>query len=257
MTMATLARAARYAGLFQSPLDAWRYARLRRASRRGTPLPPAELRLRALGGAALLCRPNQDVWTLKHTFVHGFHLPPAPLADDAVILDLGSNVGYTVADLAVRYPRARIVGVEMDDQNWRIARRNAAAFGDRVTVLHAAVWVEDGTVAYGGDEADAFHVLADGRGTGVRHAPAKRIGTLLDELGIGRVDYVKMDIEGAEAALLDGDLAWADRVRLMKIELHPPAGYAAAALGAHGFACRRDDRHWDTIVAVRPDGAAR
>ena len=263
MALSPVRRAARLATLFQTPLDSYRYARLRQRRRSGPGGTPVSLRLRALGGAPVLCRPGQDVWTLKHTFIDGFHLPPIELPDGAVILDLGSNVGYTVADMAHRYPAARILGVEMDATNHRLAVANTAAYGTRVTILHAAVWVHDGEIAYAGDEPDAYHVEMGGgsvpavaeavAGAPAAKAVAKRIGTLLAEHGLERVHYMKMDVEGAEADLLAGRLDWADRVDSIKVEIHPPASASVICdtLRAHGFTCSYDEQHWNTVVAVR------
>jgi FkbM family methyltransferase len=244
------------ARVFQSPGDVYRYFRSRRRYVAGERDGAAEtLRLRSLGGASIVMRASQDVWTLKHTFLTGFHRPPRPLGDDPVILDLGSNVGYTVADLAHRFPRARILGVEMDARNLELARRNTAVFGPRVQLVHAAVWHTDGVVEYDpAADDDAFAVRTDSApGAGAVTVPARSITSLLDEAGIDRVDYVKMDIEGAEGALLDGDVAWLDRVDALKIEIHPPATSARCreVLEAHGFRTWQDAAHWDTVCAVR------
>ena len=251
MALSPMRRAARLATLFQTPLDSHRYAALRRHRQSGPGGTPVALRLRALGGAPVLCRPGQDVWTLKHTFIERFHLPPIELPVGAAILDLGSNVGYTVADMAYRYPTARIVGVEMDATNHRLAVANTEGYGSRVTIVHAAVWVHDGEVTYGGDEPDAYHVEVGG-GT-AQPVTSKRIGTLLAEHGLERVHYMKMDVEGAEADLLAGRLDWADRVDSLKVEIHPPASASVICdtLRAHGFTCSHDEQHWNTVVAVR------
>jgi FkbM family methyltransferase len=257
-SVASLLRSAQsllaYGGVLQTPIDVARYARLRRAygrspasAARGAPEP---LHVRALGGLPVLCRASQDVWTFKHTFLAQFHLPPVALPDRATIVDLGSNVGYTVAHLAYRHPTARVIGVEMDAANFALARANTAAFGDRVHLVHAAVWTHDGEIAYGGDADDAFAVSG---AAGPRRAPARRLDSLLDELGIDRVDYLKMDIEGAEAAILGEPAPWLDRVRAMKIEVHPPATLASlrAALEPAGFRCTRDTKHPDCLIALR------
>ena len=38
--------------------------------------------------------------------------------------------------------------------------------------------------------------------------------------GFDRVDLMKIDVEGAEAEILAGDLSWLDRVDAVMIELH-------------------------------------
>ncbi|HEU4699647.1 MAG TPA: FkbM family methyltransferase [Gemmatimonadales bacterium] len=263
---ARLAPALRHLALFRSPVELARYLRLRSAYTRGHPSPePLTLHLRAVGNRPLLCRGSQDVWTLRDTFVRQYHLPPAPLPNDAVIVDLGSNVGYTVAHLAHLHPRARVVGVELDEANHRLAVRNTEAFGARVTILHAGIWTSDGVVAYDGSGDDAFAIIAaaaDATASAVpatsdatrRQAPALRLETLFERFGLARVDYLKMDIEGAEGAILAGPLAWAERVRALKLEVHPPvsAAWCSERLTAAGFRCRPDPAHPQGVIAERP-----
>ena len=244
-----------YADVLETPADMARYARLRRLqarAHRGSDAvePPVELRVRTIGGRRVLCRPSQDVWTFKYTFLSQFHLPPVALREHATILDLGSNVGYTVAHLAHVFPTARVVGVEMDAANFALAEHNTAAFGDRVRLVRAAVWTHDGEVAYSGEDDDAFTVRCE---QGARRAPSVRIDTLLDAHGIDRVDFVKMDIEGAEAAIVAEPAPWLDRVQSLKIETHPPAtlDLMRAVLEPRGFTCSVDVAHPRCLIAVR------
>ncbi|MEO8564454.1 MAG: FkbM family methyltransferase [bacterium] len=244
-----------YGDAMETPLDMVRYARLRLEKAWSSPAasrgPPVPLRVRALNGLPVLCRPSQDVWTFKYTFVSQFHLPPVALREGALILDLGSNVGYTVAHLAQVHPTARVIGVEMDAANFALAQLNTAAYGERVRLVHAAVWTHDGEIAYGGDGDDAFAVSGD---TGPRRAPAVRVDTILAAHGVTQVDYVKMDVEGAEAAILAEPADWLDCVRTMKIELHPPATMESirGVLEARGFTCSIYAQHPRCLIALRP-----
>ena len=52
------------------------------------------------------------------------------------------------------------------------------------------------------------------------------------------VDYMKMDIEGAEKEVLQGDAAWARRVRCINVEVHTehyPLSQCIADLQRIGF----------------------
>jgi len=104
----------------------WRSAR---ASHRCVRVHP-----RVLGHPVWVRIGTTDYQTLRNTVVSQYHLPLQPLAVDSlqlgakpVILDLGANAGYTVAHFAAVYPTARIVGVEMDAENVRLAQRNTAS----------------------------------------------------------------------------------------------------------------------------------
>lgn len=215
---------------------------------------PVELRVRAIP-VALACRPRtSDAAVLWGTFGERFHRPPRALPEGALILDLGANVGYTAVDFAVSHPRARVVAVEMDAANVAVARRNLEPFGDRVTVVHAAIWSHDGEVGYAGADEWGFYVRSDAEETaGLRTAPAMTMPTLMKRYSIERVDYLKMDVEGAESEVLTPDSSWLRRCRLLQVEVHPPATLSGceAALRAHGFSVKRHLRHGGCLIASR------
>lgn len=221
---------------------------------------PLEVHPRALGGAAVLVRPRTtDAQVLDDTFVGLYHLPPADLPAGAVILDLGSNVGYTAAHFAAASDGASVLCVEMDGANAAVARANLRPWADRCRVVHAAAWDREGELAYAGEEAWGYRVAAlDGAapgaaGGGGRAVRAATVDALLREHGVERVDYAKVDIEGAEAVVIAADAPWLRRVRAIKVEHHPPATAASidAALRGAGFRTRPDDRHPRCIVGVR------
>jgi FkbM family methyltransferase len=187
------------------------------------------LGVREWGGAPLLVRPTGTDWETAHASLIGrYHRPPAMLGEVRTILDLGANIGATVADLAVAHPGARVLGVEPDAANVAIARRNVERWRDRASIVQGAVWTQDGEIAYGGDRGEwAYRVLPamDERtdAAAIATVPAFSMTTLIDMLGPGGdVDYVKMDVEGAERFLLEGPVDWAGRVRCLQVEVHAP-----------------------------------
>ena len=225
--------------LCESLADARRYRECRDATASDTPL---ALRIRGVPNP-LLCRPGTtDPHVLWDTFGAGLERPITALPPDANILDLGANVGYTAVDFALRHPEARIVAVELDEDNAALAEHNLAPFGERCSVVRAAVWSHDGEVRYGGEEAWGFHVVEGSAEN--RSAPAIRMSTLIRKFGFGRIDYVKMDIEGGEAEVLS-DPGWMDRVEEILVEIHPPAtlDFGEAALLSAGFRVSRFHHH--------------
>lgn len=218
------------------------------------------LRLRPLGGREVLLRPStSDADTVWGTFAGAYHLPPPEIAEPRLIWDLGANIGLTMADMAVRYPSARIVGVELDRENAELARRNVSPWAARCEVVEAAVWREDGELRYhrlaGGT---AGHHVADvppgAEAEGIGSAPALSLATLLRRCGPDTlVDYAKMDVEGAERELLRHGGGWADRVRAITVEVHEPYSVAdcESDLQALGFRTRVDPRHWACVTGIR------
>lgn len=220
---------------------------------------PVALRLKPLGGRQIVCRPGTtDLSTLYDVFVKQYHLPPAPLERPRCIVDLGANVGYTAAHFATLYPSARILGVEMEAANHDLATRNTASWSDQVTMIQAAVWSQDGYATFGGESEDGYAVNGWVAGDPSRppsHAVRSRsVESMLREHRIDRVDYLKMDIEGAEKeVLLDGPTDWLDNIHSMSVEIHNRADLSPyiRTLEDAGFRCWKDNRHWSCVSAVR------
>lgn len=201
---------------------------------------PEPIALRALGGEEVFVRPGSaDPEVLVGAFHGKYHLPGAELREPRLIWDLGANIGLTMRQMASTFPEARVVGVELDPANLELARRNLEPVVGRTELVEGAVWPDPGTVSYGTPEdteegGDAFRVGEAGGGS----ASAVTLDELLSRFGAP--DYVKMDIEGAEAEVLERSTSWAASVPRIGVEYHLPYTLGAcrrdlAALGFGGF----------------------
>jgi len=136
------------------------------------------------------------------------------------ILDCGANLGLASLFFKRSYPSARITAFEADPSIAEMLatnlRRNGAA---DVEVVGAAAWISDGDVAFHSDGADsgaiASHAHA-GPGRALR-VPAVR---LADRLSRERIDLLKLDIEGAEAAVLADCEGTLENVGALLVEVH-------------------------------------
>lgn len=196
-----------------------------------------EVRFRGLNGVPVKLRPGtQDDGLATDVFLKRHHLPPEAAIEAArpsTILDLGANIGITMAHMATLFPLARIVGVELDAANAALCAENVSAWRDRCEVIQAAVWVDDGTVNYERDEGQEQSYRVENANAGDQaskpastaahaSAPAISLSTLIERCGAEWIDYVKMDIEGAESRVLKENTEWVARVRSIKVEVHQP-----------------------------------
>jgi len=216
------------------------------------------VRLRSLGGRPVFLRPQTaDRYALRATFSDVFHRPPEQLPADsiAVIWDLGANIGLTMADFAVRYPEAAIVGVELDPENAALCRQNVRLWGDRCRLIEAAVWAEDGEIEYRRDPGmeTGFRVGPVARTPANARARSVSLNTLLSQTPTGRVDFAKIDIEGAERDVLRRHTDWAQAVRSVKVEVHEPytVDECLEDLRKLGFSAARDERHSICVIGLR------
>ncbi len=240
--------------VFSGPTDIGTFRRLRANAVPGNE--PVPVRIRPLGNEPVWCRPGtKDAVVLWATFHGRHHLPPARLRRECVILDLGANAGYTPLHFAHLYPQARIVAVEMDAGNCLMASRNLDRVKDRCVLVNAAVWSSDGEVRYAGPNEESYRVLDRGEagGPAARSVPSRTVRSILDGNGIDVVDFMKMDVEGAESEILRGTVDWAPRVMSMKIEVHRPEEFEplSRTLSAAGYLCRRDESHACCVYAAR------
>jgi len=149
------------------------------------------------------------------------------LNEPSLVLDLGANVGFSSAYFLSVFPKARIVAVEPDDRNLAICKANLSPYGDRVLLLHGAVWSRTaklrllrGTFGDGREWATQVDELIEEERPPIG-VQAWDVGSLIDMSGGGTVDLLKVDIERAELSVF-GESAdsWLHRVRNICIELH-------------------------------------
>jgi FkbM family methyltransferase len=218
------------------------------------------VRVRALGGRWVWLRPGTtDVSVLIDTFVGGYHRPPETieLPNVPVIWDLGANIGMTAAHFAQLFPTARVLGVELDADNVALARTNTKPWSPRCELLHAGVWVEDGTITYQrGAQGEWGYRIAATLASELEpdaSAPAVSLNALLRSEPSGRVDYLKMDIEGSEERVLSEHTEWAASVGAIKVEVHAPYSIDRCVrdLRELGFAATVDSRHHACVVGTR------
>jgi FkbM family methyltransferase len=194
---------------------------------------PARFQFR--GGPRFAVRPStaraNDIGVFYEIFQERCYAVPAELVPALPrpvrrILDLGSNCGASLLWWHHQYPEAEIIGFEAHPDNAAAAQANIAlnAAGGRISVRAQAVGAAEGRVQ-----------LSD-RGTGAsmfyRNAPNYLEVPLVDLFAAvagQRFDLIKIDIEGAEFALLDDPRFAALAAPAMVMEWHEVARPGAQA----------------------------
>ena len=123
-----------------------------------------------------------------------------------IVLDCGAHVG-TFTDLALRLGSAKVIAIEPEPDNLECLRRNFSAEigSDRVVLLQRGVWDSEGTLTLKTSAANSGMNSAvlpyEGKAIQI---PVSTIDRIVYELRLPKVDYVKIDIEGAEKQALLG-----------------------------------------------------
>lgn len=136
--------------------------------------------------------------------------------DDSHCLDIGANFGYFTCLMARFCPFGKIIGIEPDQHVFDLAKDNVFinGFQGRATVLHAAAADKDATLTlYRRGTRSANTSITKMPADFVREMaepPSQpfeinsvRVDTVLSRLN-GRLDFMKVDVEGAEPLVFEG-----------------------------------------------------
>lgn len=167
----------------------------------------------ALGGlsAELEDRNARDV------FLYGYE----PRPGDTVV-DLGAGVGTEVRLFSrLVGPAGRVVSIEAHPRTFRCLRRTVELNRlSNVTLVECAVVGTPGRVRIEDDPVSHIrNGLVTGAAGGVE-VTGRRLVEILDSLGVDRVDLLKMNIEGAELAVLEGSRDALASVRNLVVSCH-------------------------------------
>jgi FkbM family methyltransferase len=205
-------------------------------------------RLRGSGVTICIRHSTPDVITMEEVLAERQYEPPPslrgvlePNGRPLRVADLGANVGLFSAWLLARRPDARIVAFEPDPANAAVLEQCVRANGRERdwTVVRACAATEDGEVRFVGGEFAVSHVAAPGSAedAGATTLPAADVFPHLSD-----ADFLKLDIEGGEWAIL-ADPRFRDlAARGLVLEYHPhlcpepdPRAYVERLLGEAGW----------------------
>jgi FkbM family methyltransferase len=137
-------------------------------------------------------------------------------SDRPVILDCGANIGYTSLHYKRQHPGAQITAFEPDPEFVPRLRRNLARNGaSDVVIVEAAVWTSDGRAPWVMEGKDGSRLVTDPT------APSIEVPTVDLARYLARdIDLLKLDIEGAEFALIPHLASHLGRVKNILVECH-------------------------------------
>jgi FkbM family methyltransferase len=256
-TGAKAGRAAQYVRAYRN----WPEAMAMRAL--PAPKPDGTRIVRCRNGLRVVVRARtSDMYIVSEGLAYGAYRALGPIlaagSGERAVIDLGGHIGVFSLLAASTSPEVHAVAFEPGPENARLLRLNAAlntSLTDRIEVHEAAVGAESGTATWQLDERDpsGSRLVDSGAGHEVRLVGLKDVlaSTTLP------IAAMKIDVEGAEYALLEGSDPddW-QRVPAVLAELHPdPSGASSpegwlARMRELGYVER--DRTLETVVLVRP-----
>lgn len=169
---------------------------------------------------------TSDIPTFRQVFTKLEYENPSLPGSAGAVVDLGANVGFAAVYFGLRYPEARIICVEPDEDNFNALVSNTRGLGERVIGVKGAIWIDDGVINLQTADKDGLplgawgaQVTSDESGAS-KPTAAYRLATLLERHAFEKVDILKIDIEGAELELFSDAADWLPKVDLIMIETH-------------------------------------
>ena len=132
----------------------------------------------------------------------------ANVPPNGIIIDAGGNIGLTAILLATLAPAGHVHVFEAHPSNARYLRQNIQGNGiENCTIVAKALGHSCGTIAMHG-EGSSSHVAVDDCRESSRPRdgaiPMTTIDLYVTEQGLEKVDFLKIDVEGFEPAVLEG-----------------------------------------------------
>jgi FkbM family methyltransferase len=135
-----------------------------------------------------------------------------------VIVDAGSNVGFSALFFAHQFPQARIYCIEPDPSNYRQLLKNTAGY-EQIRAEQAALWPYDEKLDLKNQDTESASIRVEKNDASMIQGVS--IPTLMQRNAIDRIHILKIDIEGAEKELFSGDVSsWLSKTDIIIIELH-------------------------------------
>lgn len=150
-----------------------------------------------------------------------YQLPDECYKNANTIVDLGANTGLATLYFHHHCPNAFIYSVEPEESNFNMLLKNlkSGIIKQNIIPLHAAIDSEDGeaSIQINVLRYNSSIIAADKNSAMVRTISMK---TLCNRFSIERIDILKIDIEGTELRLFEGEINWLEKVKYLLIEFH-------------------------------------
>jgi FkbM family methyltransferase len=149
-----------------------------------------------------------DMDIFREVFVQKYHNNNIDFRNIHTMLDIGAYKGFVSLLATTKNNNLKIISVEPNDKNYRYLTKNIEvnSLNNKVIHLNKAVWKENGKLKlYTQKDDQPGHTVIPERSKNVSKAhyvDSITIESLLDIYGFKSVDYLKIDVEGAEYEII-------------------------------------------------------
>lgn len=164
--------------------------------------------------------PLSFVFQYKEIFVHEYYRF-ATQNKVPVIIDCGANIGMCCLYFKKLFPASKITAFEADPRIAEVLRHNISDNHlENIQVVQKAIWKDNNGMQFISDGADGGSFY--GEGNTAETVPTIRLKEVL--LAEEHIDFLKIDIEGAESVVIPDCGEALQKVDYLYVEYHSYAG---------------------------------
>lgn len=176
--------------------------------------------LRPNAGASITLRNyTSDIVAFKQVFIWEEYAYPVK-GEVKTILDCGANIGCSSRWFEQKFPEAKIIAIEPEDENFKLLQKNTGG-SKNIDCIKKGLWpracnltIDDTSVA-----SWSFRLVETTAIDNVVQAIA--VSDIINQFSIGIIDILKMDVETAEKKIFEyGYELWLPKIRYLFIETH-------------------------------------
>ncbi|MGN6293024.1 MAG: FkbM family methyltransferase [Chitinophagaceae bacterium] len=165
--------------------------------------------------------PLEVIHTYEDIFVKEIYKFSAA-GNNPVILDCGSNIGLSVFYFKSLYPDSSITCFEPDENNFALLKKNIDQNRlSNIILQKKAVWIDNAGVFFEAKGSEGSRISTGVDQSYIRKVETIRLAELLSEFK--SIDFLKMDIEGAEYDVIMDCKPYLSKIDFMFIEYHGTA----------------------------------
>jgi FkbM family methyltransferase len=152
------------------------------------------------------------------------YLEYANLKDGCVVFDLGSYSGLTTILFSQAVGKnGKVIALEPDELNFSCLEKNVFQLEDHSNIecLNAAVWKETGKLQFSTEQSMGSSAVSivGSRGL-IKEVDSYTLNDIANKYNLESVDFIKCDIEGAEAYIFDDDAFFSKFTPKIVLETH-------------------------------------
>lgn len=133
------------------------------------------------------------------------------------IIDCGANIGLSVIYFKKLYPESEIIGFEPDKRIFDMLKNNIKSFGfSNVQIIQKALWNKEEGTFFSSEGADAGRLADKNEKTNQTTVMTTSLRSYLER----PVDFLKIDIEGAEMVVIEDCADLLINVKNLFVEYH-------------------------------------